>query len=69
MHKYDLLGRVAFKVGDAKHLPYPEATFDIVYNAYMFDLIDTSEMPGIICELKKGVKTWRRTCFSKHEQG
>jgi demethylmenaquinone methyltransferase/2-methoxy-6-polyprenyl-1,4-benzoquinol methylase len=56
LQKYGLPGRVDFKVGDAKHLPFPEGMFDVVYNAYMFDLIDTSDMPEIICEFKRVLK-------------
>jgi len=56
LQKHDLLGRVVFKVGDAKHLPFPEGMFDVVYNAYMFDLIDISDMPEIICEFKRVLK-------------
>ena len=52
----DLLGRVDFKVGDAKHLPFPEGMFDVVYNAYMFDLIGSSDMPEIIYEFKRVLK-------------
>lgn len=56
LKKYALLDRVAFELGNAKHLPYPDATFDIVYNAYMFDLIDASEMPGILYEFRRVLK-------------
>jgi demethylmenaquinone methyltransferase/2-methoxy-6-polyprenyl-1,4-benzoquinol methylase len=56
LQRYDLLDRVAFKVGDAKHLPFHEGMFDVVYNSYMFDLIDTSDMPKIISEFKRVLK-------------
>ncbi len=56
LNKYDLLGRVDFRVEDAKRLPFPEGMFDIVYNAYMFDLIDVSDMAEIICEFKRVLK-------------
>src|SRR5512143_1382122 len=31
-----LSSRVHFKQGDASELPYPDATFDVLYNGYMF---------------------------------
>ncbi len=56
LQKYGLPGRVDFKVGDAKNLPFSEGMFDVVYNAYMFDLIHASDMPEIICEFKRVLK-------------
>lgn len=36
--------------GDARALPLPDAAFDLVYNAYMLDLIPLPDMPGILAE-------------------
>lgn len=56
LKKRNLLNRVDLRLGNAKNLPFHNGTFDIVYNAYMFDLIDTSEMPNIISEFKRVLK-------------
>src|SRR5512135_2413632 len=39
IEKLGLSDRVHFKQGDARELPFPDATYDVVYNGYMFDLI------------------------------
>ncbi len=56
LKKHNLLDKVDLRLGDAKNLPYPDETFDIVYNAYMFDLIDVSEFPTILSEFKRVLK-------------
>lgn len=44
--------------GDARKLPYPDKTFDILYNSYMLDLVPLADIPIILKEfhrvLKKG---------------
>lgn len=46
------------KIGDARKLPYPNETFDILYNSYMLDLTPLSDIPIVLKEfhrvLKKG---------------
>jgi len=39
--------------GDARALPLPDTTFDLVYNAYMLDLIPLRDMPGILAEFRR----------------
>src|SRR5512141_2270313 len=39
IEKLGLSDRVHFKQGNARELPYPAESFDVVYNGYMFDLI------------------------------
>lgn len=48
--------RVTFETGNAKQLPYPDETFDLLYNAYMFDLIPEAEFPGIMAEFYRVLK-------------
>lgn len=46
------------KIGDARKLPYPDETFDILYNSYMLDLTPLSDISIVLKEfhrvLKKG---------------
>ncbi len=46
------------KIGDARKLPYPDGTFDLLYNSYMLDLTPLSDIPIVLKEfyrvLKKG---------------
>lgn len=48
--------RVDFRLGDAKSLPFPDGAFDLVYNSYMFDLIDVRDMAEILGEFRRVLK-------------
>jgi len=48
--------RVYFTLGDARRLPYREELFDVVFNSYMLDLIDTPEIPRVLDEFKRVLK-------------
>jgi demethylmenaquinone methyltransferase/2-methoxy-6-polyprenyl-1,4-benzoquinol methylase len=48
--------RVEFKQGNAKALPFPDATFDVVYNGYMFDLIPIDGFLPILLEFIRVLK-------------
>jgi len=41
---------------DSRKLPFGDGTFDLVYNAYMLDLIPAREMPGILAEFRRVLK-------------
>jgi ubiquinone/menaquinone biosynthesis C-methylase UbiE len=56
IEKAGLAGRVTFKQGDANHLPYPDATFDVLYNGYMFDLIHLDGFMPILKEFFRVLK-------------
>lgn len=45
-----LASRVLFQQGDARKLPFLDNTFDILYNSYMFDLIDAPGFPQVLAE-------------------
>lgn len=54
--QYGLNDRVYFKQGNARELPYPDETFDIVYNAYMLDLIPLEGFEPILKEMQRVLK-------------
>jgi ubiquinone/menaquinone biosynthesis C-methylase UbiE len=56
IEKAGLTGRVTFQQGDANHLPYPDGTFDVVYNGYMFDLIHLDGFMPILKEFLRVLK-------------
>src|SRR5512139_2636588 len=45
--------RVHFKQGNARALPYPDESFDLVYNGYMFDLIPLDGFMPILKEMAR----------------
>ncbi len=53
---FKLNDRVHFKQGNAKELPYPDESFDIVYNGYMFDLIPFDGFEPILKEMHRVLK-------------
>jgi demethylmenaquinone methyltransferase/2-methoxy-6-polyprenyl-1,4-benzoquinol methylase len=54
--KLGLGSRVHFKQGNARELPYPDETFDLVYNGYMFDLIPLDGFLPILKEMRRVLK-------------
>ncbi len=56
IEKLALTSRVHFQRGNAKELPYPDATFDVVYNGYMFDLIPLEGFLPILKEFQRVLK-------------
>lgn len=56
MEKRGLRGRVHFRQGNARELPYPEAAFDVLYNGYMFDLIPLDGFLPILREFARVLK-------------
>ena len=53
IEKLGLTDRVHFKQGNARELPYPDETFDLVYNGYMFDLIPLDGFMPILKEMAR----------------
>jgi demethylmenaquinone methyltransferase/2-methoxy-6-polyprenyl-1,4-benzoquinol methylase len=43
-------------VGDVRNLPYKGGVFDVVYNSYLLDLIDTPEISQVLAEFKRVLK-------------
>lgn len=56
IEKQGLSDRVNFKQGNAQALPYPDATFDMLYNGYMFDLIPLEGFVPILKEFQRVLK-------------
>jgi ubiquinone/menaquinone biosynthesis C-methylase UbiE len=56
LEKQGLLQQVEFRQGNAQKLPYPDRTFDLVYNGYMFDLIPLDGFMPILKEMARVLK-------------
>lgn len=56
LEKAGLRNRVALRLADARRLPFADASFDVLYNSYMFDLIDAGEIPGVVAEFRRVLK-------------
>jgi demethylmenaquinone methyltransferase/2-methoxy-6-polyprenyl-1,4-benzoquinol methylase len=51
-----LSDRVYLKQGNARELPYPDESFDLVYNGYMLDLIPLDSFRPILKEMQRVLK-------------
>ncbi len=56
IEKLGMGSRVSFKQGNARELPYPDDTFNLVYNGYMFDLIPLEGFIPILKEFQRVLK-------------
>jgi demethylmenaquinone methyltransferase/2-methoxy-6-polyprenyl-1,4-benzoquinol methylase len=41
---------------DARQLPFPDGTFDVLYNSYMLDLIPLGDLPVVLREFRRVLK-------------
>lgn len=46
----------SLKVADAYSLPYPDATFNLIVNSYMFDLLPEKDFSRVLVEFKRVLK-------------
>lgn len=63
---------VDLEEADARRLPQPDGTFDILFNSYMLDLIPLGEMPDVLGEFLRVLKPGGRLAlvnFSKRAAG
>lgn len=55
--------------GDAYHLQYPDNSFDVILNNYMFDLIPERDFAGILGEFKRVLRTGGRIVMVNMTKG
>jgi ubiquinone/menaquinone biosynthesis C-methylase UbiE len=66
------LAKVALQEADARQLPFPDETFDVLLNSYMLDLIPLADLTVVLGEFRRVLKFDGRlvlVCFSKREPG
>jgi ubiquinone/menaquinone biosynthesis C-methylase UbiE len=67
LHKH--FSNYTLRVGDAYSLPYPEATFDLIVNNYMFDLLPEEDFGQVLLEFKRVLKTKGRMVITTMTPG
>jgi demethylmenaquinone methyltransferase/2-methoxy-6-polyprenyl-1,4-benzoquinol methylase len=60
VRKQALEDRVELCCADALHLPYPDASMDGVFMSFTLELFDTPEIPRVLAECKRVLKTGGR---------
>jgi len=56
LKRESLPAKVDLAQGSAFSLPFQDGKFDVLYNSYMLDLIDTPQIPPILVEFKRVLK-------------
>jgi len=69
IEKHGLTKRVDLQLGDARKLPYKKEVFDVIFNSYMLDLIDTSEISKVLMEFKRVLKPGGRLVLVNMSKG
>ena len=59
----------SLKVADAYSLPYPDATFDVIFNSYMFDLLPEKDFSQVLLEFKRVLKPGGRIVITSMTMG
>ncbi|UCH02436.1 MAG: class I SAM-dependent methyltransferase [Candidatus Bathyarchaeota archaeon] len=67
--KLALTKRVDLQLGDARQLPYKENVFDVLFNSYMLDLIDTPELTTVLTEFERVLKPGGRLVLVNLSKG
>jgi ubiquinone/menaquinone biosynthesis C-methylase UbiE len=54
----------SLKLGDAYNLAYPDNTFDVLMNSYMFDILSEKDFPTVLKEFKRVLSPGGRIVMS-----
>jgi ubiquinone/menaquinone biosynthesis C-methylase UbiE len=47
---------IDLREADARSLPFPDNTFDVLFNSYMFDLLPLNDIPTVLGEFRRVLK-------------
>jgi ubiquinone/menaquinone biosynthesis C-methylase UbiE len=57
LKKNEISNRVELQCADAMHLPYPDQFFDAVFMSFVLELFDTPELPLVLQECKRTLRS------------
>jgi ubiquinone/menaquinone biosynthesis C-methylase UbiE len=63
------LDRVELLSADARDLPFPDASFDLVVNSYMLDLLPREDIPRVLAEFQRVLKPGGHLVLSNMTKG
>ena len=66
---FNRAGNYTLKVGDAYNLEFPNDTFDVVLNNYMFDLIPEEDFIRVLTDFKRVLKPGGKLVLASMTQG
>jgi ubiquinone/menaquinone biosynthesis C-methylase UbiE len=69
MARAGLPGRYELSIGDATELPFPDASFDLVLNNYMFDLLPEADFGTVLAEFHRVLRPGGRMVLVNMAQG
>ncbi len=58
-----------FSLADARSLPFPDGSFDVLFNSYMLDLIPTDEIPVVLAEFRRVLRPGGRLILVNLTEG
>jgi ubiquinone/menaquinone biosynthesis C-methylase UbiE len=58
---HGLMNRAHLAMGDAAHIPFRDASFDLVFSSYVLDLIDAPSIAIVLSEFKRLLRPSGRT--------
>ncbi len=62
-------GNYSLRVGDTYSLPYPDDTFDLLINNYMFDLLPEEDFGQVLAEFRRVMKSQGRLVITTMTPG
>lgn len=62
-------GRYHLSVGDAYNLSFPDASFDLLINNFMFDLLPEEDFPKVLAEFRRVLRPGGRLVLINMTQG
>lgn len=62
-------GRYHLSVGDAYNLSFPDASFDLLINNFMFDLLPEEDFPKVLAEFRRVLRPGGRLVLINMAQG